>query len=151
MKAQLNPSQQTLTLVKYLAYSPSEGASKLKSSPTDAHEIDTDQWHAESAIGSNSTLNRETSISNESPSSTLHDRHSHSRNIWLTHRVKGPRSQNHRVPMNKKSTPTMGRGVSSPTQIDSEQRGEHTKLMFQKYPSQQTFKYVKYFKGLLTE
>ena len=34
--------------------------------------------HAESAIVSKSTLNREAIISNESPSLTLHNRHSHS-------------------------------------------------------------------------
>ena len=40
-KLLLYPSQWALTLVKYMAYSPSEGASKSKTSPTDALEFDT--------------------------------------------------------------------------------------------------------------
>ena len=76
--------------------------------------------HAESPPQPNTTLKRETSISNESPSLTLHSKHSHSWNIWRTHRVKGPQSQNHRPPMHTKSTPTMARGVSHRIQFDSE-------------------------------
>ncbi len=48
--------------------------------------------HAESALRPNSTLNREASISIESPSLTLHNRHSLSWNYWRTHRVKGSQS-----------------------------------------------------------
>ena len=78
------------------------------------------RWHAESSPQPNSTLKREKSISNESPCLTLHSRHSHSWNIWRTHRVKGPQSQNHRPPMHAKLTPTMARGVSHRIQFDSE-------------------------------
>ena len=176
--------------MKYSAYSPSKGDSKSKSSPTDAHEIDTYygtrsqlfnpirlwierkayqmkalavsftidthtceimgvltewrslkvkimahrctrnwhlRWHAEPALQPYSTLNRETSISKESPSLTLHDRHSHLWNIGRTHRVKGPQSQNHGPPMHTKLAPSKARGVISPNQFDSENRGKHIK------------------------
>ena len=64
---------------------------------------------------------------NECSNSTLHNGQQHILNIWRTHRVKGPQTQNHRPPMHTKLAPSKARGVISPNQFDSENRGEHSK------------------------